>query len=125
MTEAKLEAWLEETRSFAPSPEFAKQANAQPSIYAEADADPVVFWRKQADRLVWHKEPTKTLEWDIPFAKWFSDGELNASVNCVDRHVAAGKGDKVAYYWVADAEGSRAPSLTVTCRSSSLKRPMR
>jgi acetyl-CoA synthetase len=111
MTEAKLEAWLEETRSFAPSPEFAKQANAQPSIYAEADADPVVFWRKQADRLVWHKEPTKTLEWDIPFAKWFSDGELNASVNCVDRHVAAGKGDKVAYYWVADAEGE---SRTIT-----------
>ena len=111
MTEAKLEAWLEETRSFAPSPEFAKQANAQPSIYAEADADPVAFWRKQADRLVWHKEPTKTLEWDIPFAKWFSDGELNASVNCVDRHIAAGKGDKVAYYWVADAEGE---SRTIT-----------
>jgi len=52
MTEAKLEAWLEETRSFAPSAEFAKQANAQPSIYAEADADPVAFWRKQAQRLV-------------------------------------------------------------------------
>ena len=60
---------------------------------------------------MWHKEPTKTLEWDIPFAKWFSDGELNASVNCVDRHVAAGKGDKVAYYWVADAEGE---SRTIT-----------
>jgi acetyl-CoA synthetase len=111
MTEAKLEAWLEETRSFAPSAAFAKQANAQPSIYAEADADPVAFWRKQADRLVWHKAPTKTLEWDLPFAKWFSDGELNASVNCVDRHVAAGKGDKVAYYWVADAEGE---SRTIT-----------
>jgi acetyl-CoA synthetase len=111
MTEAKLEAWLEETRSFAPSAEFAKQANAQPSIYAEADADPVAFWRKQADRLVWHKAPTKTLEWDLPFAKWFSDGELNASVNCVDRHVAAGKGDKVAYHWVADAEGE---SRTIT-----------
>jgi acetyl-CoA synthetase len=105
MSEAKLEAWLEETRSFAPSAAFAKQANAQPSIYAEADADPIAFWRKQADRLVWHKEPTKTLEWDLPFAKWFSDGELNASVNCVDRHVDEGRGDKVAYYWVADAEG--------------------
>ena len=111
MTEAKLEAWLEETRSFAPSAKFAKQANAQPSIYAAADADPLAFWRKQADRLVWHKEPTKTLEWDLPFAKWFSDGELNASVNCVDRHVAAGKGAKVAYHWVADAEGE---SRTIT-----------
>jgi len=104
MTEAKLEAWLDETRSFAPSPEFAKQANAQPTIYAEAEADPVSWWRRQADRLVWHKEPTNTLEWDLPFAKWFSDGTLNASVNCLDRHVANGKGDKVAYHWVGDPE---------------------
>jgi acetyl-CoA synthetase len=105
MTEAKLEAWLEESRSFAPSAEFAKNANAQPSIYDEANADPEAWWRKQADRLTWEKAPTKTLEWDLPFAKWFSDGTLNASVTCVDTHVAAGKGDKVAYYWVGDADG--------------------
>ncbi len=111
MSEAKLEAWLDETRSFAPSPAFAKQANAQPSIYADAAADPVSWWRKEAGRLLWEKEPTNTLEWDLPFAKWFSDGTLNASVNCVDRHVAAGKGDKVAYYWVGDAEGE---SRTIT-----------
>jgi len=90
---------LDETRSFPPTEEFAKQANAQPSIYAEADADPLAYWRKQADRLSWTNEPTKTLEWDLPFAKWFSDGTLNASYNCVDRHVEAGKGDKVAYHW--------------------------
>ena len=113
MSEAKLEAWLEETRSFPPSPEFAKQANAQPSIYAEADADPVAWWRKQAERLQWDHVPTNTLEWDLPFAKWFSDGTLNASVNCVDRHVTAGRGDKVAYYWVGDTEGE---SRTVTYR---------
>ena len=111
MSEAKLEAWLDETRSFPPTEEFAKQANAQPSIYAEAEADPLAYWRKQADRLKWTKEPTKTLEWDLPFAKWFSDGTLNASYNCVDRHVEAGKGDKVAYHWVADAEGE---SRTIT-----------
>jgi acetyl-CoA synthetase len=105
MTEAKLEAWLAESRSFAPSAEFAKNANAQPSIYAEADADHLAWWRTQADRLTWQKAPTKTLEWDLPNAKWFSDGTLNASVNCVDRHVEAGRGDKVAYYWVGDAEG--------------------
>jgi acetyl-CoA synthetase len=105
MTEAKLEAWLAESRSFAPSAEFSKNANAQPSIYAEADADHLAWWRTQADRLTWEKAPTKTLEWDLPFAKWFSDGTLNASVNCVDRHVEAGRGDKVAYYWVGDAEG--------------------
>ena len=111
MSEAKLEAWLEETRSFAPSPEFAKQANAQPSIYADANADPVAWWRVQADRLSWTKDPTNTLEWDIPFARWFSDGTLNASYNCVDRHVEAGRGDKVAYHWIGDAEGE---SRTIT-----------
>ncbi|MHB1969336.1 MAG: acetate--CoA ligase [Acidimicrobiales bacterium] len=105
MTEARLEAWLAETRSFAPSSEFTAQANVGPEIYAEADADPVAYWRRQADRLTWTKEPTVTLEWDLPFAKWFSDGELNAAYNCVDRHVEAGRGDKVAYHWVADAEG--------------------
>ena len=111
MSEAKLEAWLEETRSFAPSPEFAKQANAQPSIYAEAEADPVSWWRQQAERLTWATSPTNTLEWDLPFARWFSDGTLNASYNCVDRHVEAGRGDKVAYHWIADAEGE---SRTIT-----------
>jgi acetyl-CoA synthetase len=111
MSEAKLEAWLDESRSFPPSADFAKNANAQPSIYDEANADPEAWWRKQADRLTWDKAPTKTLEWDLPFAKWFSDGKLNASVNCVDRHVDAGKGDKVAYYWVGDAEGE---SRTIT-----------
>jgi acetyl-CoA synthetase len=111
MSEAKLEAWLDETRSFAPTKEFTKNANAQPSIYDEASADPIAYWRKQADRLSWTTNPTKTLEWDLPFAKWFSDGTLNASYNCVDRHVEAGKGSKVAYHWVADAEGE---SRTIT-----------
>ena len=105
MAESKLEAWLEETRSFPPSPEFAAQANAQPGIYNEASKDPVAWWRKQADRLSWDVAPTKTLEWDLPFARWFSDGKLNASVSCVDRHVANGRGDKVAYHWIGDAEG--------------------
>ena len=111
MSEAKLEAWLDETRSFAPSPEFSRQANAQPSIYAEADADPITWWRKQSERLVWETVPTTTLEWDLPFAKWFGDGTLNASVNCVDRHVNEGRGSKVAYHWVGDADGE---SRTIT-----------
>ena len=87
MSEAKLEAWLEETRSFPPSPEFAAQANAQPSIYDEADADHLAYWRDQANRLTWTKAPTKTLEWDLPFAKWFSDGTLNASYNLSLIHI--------------------------------------
>ncbi len=111
MTEAKLEAWLDEKRAFAPSAAFVATANAKPSLYDEANADPVAWWRKQAERLTWDKEPTSTLEWDLPFAKWYGDGTLNASVNCVDRHVAAGNGDKVAYHWVADIEGE---SRTIT-----------
>jgi acetyl-CoA synthetase len=111
MTEAKLEAWLDEKRAFPPSESFVANANAKPSIYDEAKADPEAWWRKQAERLVWDKKPTSTLEWDLPNAKWFSDGTLNASVNCVDRHVAEGRGDKVAYYWVADADGE---SRTIT-----------
>ena len=111
MTEAKLEAWLDEKRSFPPSESFIATANAKPSIYDEAKADPEAWWRKQADRLAWDVKPTSTLEWDLPNAKWFSDGTLNASVSCVDRHVAEGRADKVAYYWVADAEGE---SRTIT-----------
>ena len=111
MSEANLKRGWTRRGVFRRPEEFAKQANAQPSIYAEADADPVAYWRQQAERLTWTKSPTKTLEWDLPFAKWFSDGTLNASYNCVDRHVEAGKGDKVAYHWVADAEGE---SRTIT-----------
>ncbi len=111
MTEAKLEAWLDEKRTFPPSESFIASANAKPSIYDEAKADPEAWWRKQAERLVWDTKPTSTLEWDLPNARWFSDGTLNASVNCVDRHVNEGRGDKVAYYWVADAEGE---SRTIT-----------
>ncbi len=105
MAEAKLEAWLEENRRYAPSPDFSARANAQPGIYELADADPEGWWRQQAERLTWDQTPTKILEWDAPFARWFSDGTLNASVNCVDRHVAAGRGDQVAFHWIADAVG--------------------
>lgn len=107
MTESKLEALLDERRSFAPDATFSERANAQPGIYEEAASDPVQWWRTQANRLLWHKAPTKTLEWEPPFARWFSDGELNASVNCVDRHVAEGRGDKIAFHWVGDAVDER------------------
>ena len=111
MTEAKIEAWLEEDREFAPSAEFAAQANGQPSLYDEAGADPVAWWRRQADRLTWDVAPSTSLEWELPNAKWFADGRLNASVSCVDVHVREGRGDRVAFHWVADAEGE---SRTIT-----------
>ncbi len=100
-----LSALLHETRRFPPPPEFAAQANAQPGIYQEAAEDPVAWWAAQAERITWNTPFDQVLEWDLPFAKWFVGGKLNASVNCVDRHVAAGRGDKVAYHWVGEPDG--------------------
>jgi acetyl-CoA synthetase len=94
-----IEALLEESRRFPPSPEFAAQANAKPEIYAEAERDSLAFWAAWARKLEWSTPFTQILEWNEPFAKWFADGELNVSVNCLDRHVRAGLGDRVAFYW--------------------------
>ncbi len=97
-------------RTFAPPLELAREANAQPDIYATAEADPLAFWRSWAEQLEWSKPPTKTLEWTEPVARWFGDGELNASVNALDRHVNAGKAAKVAYFF----EGEPGDRRTVT-----------
>ena len=75
-----LSALLHETRTFVPPEEFAKQANAQPGIYAEAEADPLAFWASQAKRLTWDTPWTDVLEWKLPFAKWFVGGKLNVAV---------------------------------------------
>ena len=101
-----------ENRSFPPSSEFVAQANANDrSLYEEAEADYEAFWARQARELVtWHKDFDTTLEWDLPFAKWFVGGELNISYNCIDRHVEAGRGDKVAYHW----EGEPGDTRTIT-----------
>jgi acetyl-CoA synthetase len=104
----EIENLLAETRTFPPDPAFAAQANAKPEIYDEFARDPVAMWAKLArERLAWHKPFTKDLEWDLPFAKWFSDGELNVSYNCVDRHIEAGLGGKVAYHWIGEPGDSR------------------
>jgi len=109
--EVALSNLLSETRRFAPPAEFAAQANAKPEIYAEAAADRVAFWEKQAHRLRWHTEWTQALDWsDAPFAKWFVGGKLNVTVNCLDRHVEAGYGDRVAYHW----EGEPGDTRTIT-----------
>ena len=100
-----LSALLHEGRRFEPPEELAARANAQPGIYDEADADPVAWWERQAGALEWAEPWTEVLDWKVPFAKWFVGGRLNASVNCVDRHVAAGKGDKVAFHWVGEPDG--------------------
>jgi acetyl-CoA synthetase len=99
-----LEAQLEEMLSietFDPPAEFVEHALlSDPKIYEEADADWKGWWVKQAKNLAWFREPTQDLnDSDPPFYKWFEDGTINASYNCLDRHVEAGNGDRVAYHW--------------------------
>jgi acetyl-CoA synthetase len=105
-----IEALLHEHRVFAPDPTFAAHANAQPGIYEEAERDYLAFWKSWADKLEWIEPYTTVLEWNEPFAKWFTGGKLNVSVNCLDRHVKAGLGDRIAYYF----EGEPGDRWTIT-----------
>ncbi|MCV7040134.1 acetate--CoA ligase [Mycolicibacterium moriokaense] len=85
---------------YPPSEEFAAQANATEELYAEAEADRLAFWAKQAERLSWDTPFSEVLDWSqAPFAKWFVGGKINVAYNCVDRHVEAGNGDRVAIHW--------------------------
>ena len=97
-----------EDRTFRPSAAFAAAANAQPSVYADAETDWLGFWEKQAkERITWFKEPTVVLDdSQAPFFKWFSDGTLNVSYNCLDRHLET-IGDKVAYQWIGEPGDTR------------------
>ncbi|XRQ07035.1 acetate--CoA ligase [Actinomadura welshii] len=102
---------LQETRRFAPPAELAESANVKADAYERAAEDPLGFWAEQADRLTWSKRWDDVLDWsNPPFAKWFVGGELNVAYNCVDRHVEAGNGTKVAYHW----EGEPGDSRTLT-----------
>ena len=105
---AEIENLLAEHRTFPPDPAFSSQANATAALYAEAEADPEAFWARLArERLDWDEDFHTTLEWDLPFAKWFVGGKLNIAYNCVDRHVERGLGDKVAYHWVGEPGDTR------------------
>ncbi|WP_436758682.1 acetate--CoA ligase [Streptosporangium sp. V21-05] len=104
-TQETLSNLLSETRRFAPPADLAAAANVTADAYVEAERDRLAFWERQADRLAWSKRWDTTLEWNPPFAKWFVGGELNIAYNCVDRHVEAGRGDKVAYHWEGEPEG--------------------
>jgi acetyl-CoA synthetase len=99
--ESEIEQLLEIER-FEPPAAFKERALwSDPAIYEEAAADPEAFWSAQAKELLdWETEPTQGLnDSNPPFFKWFEDGRLNASANCLDRHVEAGNGDRVAYHW--------------------------
>ncbi|HUQ63807.1 MAG TPA: acetate--CoA ligase [Acidimicrobiales bacterium] len=107
-----IEDLLFEERSYPPPEDFKKQALVTSAeLYDEADQDYQGFWaRESADLLDWAEDWHTILEWDLPFAKWFVGGKLNVAHNCVDRHVEAGNGERVAYYW----EGEPGDRRTIT-----------
>ncbi|NNM98708.1 MAG: acetate--CoA ligase [Candidatus Eremiobacteraeota bacterium] len=108
MESKAIESLLDERRAFPPPPAFAAQANAGPGIYAEAEGDPLAFWAGWARKLHWSRPFTRVLDWEEPFAQWFADGAINASVNCLDRHVEAGLGARIAYYYEGEPGDRRA-----------------
>ncbi|MBM3691941.1 MAG: acetate--CoA ligase [Actinobacteria bacterium] len=103
---------LDEERTFPPPAAFAARARVtEAAAAAAAAADPEAFWAARAAELLTWTEPWHTVcEWDLPFAKWFVGGRLNVAENCLDRHVAAGAGDQVAYHW----EGEPGDTRTIT-----------
>jgi acetyl-CoA synthetase len=107
MSSESLENLATENRTFTPSPEFSAAANAQPSIYQEASTDHVAFWEKQAEALTWDRKWDNALEWKAPHAKWFIGGRINASVNALDRHVAEGRGERIAFHFEGEPGDTR------------------
>ncbi|MEE1941422.1 acetate--CoA ligase [Streptomyces sp. TRM 70361] len=109
MSNESLANLLKEERRFAPPAELAANANVTAEAYERAKADRLGFWAEQARRLSWETEPTETLDWsNPPFAKWFQDGRLNVAYNCVDRHVEAGLGERVAIHFEGEPGDTRA-----------------
>ena len=110
MSQDQVENLLHEERSFPPTAAFAAQANIKEDEYALAEADRIAFWESKAEFLKWEKRWHTVLDWQVPFSKWFVDGKLNASVNCLDRHVDEGRGDRVAFFF----EGEPGDTRTIT-----------
>ncbi|KTR91581.1 acetyl-CoA synthetase [Microbacterium testaceum] len=105
---SQIDHLLNETRRFAPSAEFASAAVGDRSLYERAAADREGFWADQARELHWHKPFSRVLDWsNPPFAEWFADGELNVAYNCLDRHVEAGHGDRIALRWEGEPGDQR------------------
>ncbi|MGP3966515.1 acetate--CoA ligase [Streptomyces sp. 6N223] len=109
MSNESLANLMTEERRFAPPADVAAAANVTAAAYEAASSDRLGFWAQQARRLDWETEPSQTLDWsNPPFAKWFADGRLNVAYNCVDRHVEAGLGDRVAIHFEGEPGDSRA-----------------
>ena len=109
MSTTSIDSLQHEERRFPPSPEFRANAVAKATLYDEAAADRLAFWATQSRELLhWHQDFTKDLDWsNAPFATWFEDGELNVAYNCLDRHVLAGHGDRIALHWEGEPGDSR------------------
>ncbi len=108
MTDQAIDNLSQENRTFAPPAELAANANLTADAYARAEADRLGFWAEQAQRLTWAEPFTEVLDWtNPPFAKWFTGGKLNVAYNCVDRHVEAGNGDRVAFHFVGEPGDTR------------------
>jgi acetyl-CoA synthetase len=106
--ERNIEALLTEDRVFQPPAGFREAAvAADPGVYDEANRDHEAFWAGQAERLTWTRPWDSVMEWKPPWVTWFAGGQLNASVNCLDRHVEAGGGDKVAFHWEGEPGDTR------------------
>jgi acetyl-CoA synthetase len=104
-----ISALLSEDRVFEPSEAFRAGAVVRDrSAYERADSDHEAYWAEQAERLTWFRRWDSVMEWTPPWVTWFAGGTLNASVNCLDRHVEAGGGDKVAYHWEGEPGEERA-----------------
>jgi acetyl-CoA synthetase len=111
MSGEALENLSHEDRVFLPSEEFAAKANGKADLYESAKNDREGFWNSQAENLQWDTKWSQVLDWtQAPVAKWFVGGKLNVSVNCLDRHVAAGNGSRVAIHF----EGERGDTQTIT-----------
>ena len=112
MNEPTIEDYFTENRTFPPAPDFVAAALVSDrSLFEEAAADREAFWARQArEHVTWFEDFGTTLEWELPFAKWFVGGKLNVSYNCLDRHVEHGLGGRVAYFW----EGEPGDTRTIT-----------
>jgi acetyl-CoA synthetase len=100
-----IETIFVEERRYPPPPEFAAQALANADVY---DLDFEEFWETEGrERVTWFEPFDRLLEWELPRARWYLGGKLNVAYNCVDRHVEAGLGDRVAYHWEGEPEGDR------------------
>lgn len=122
MPSNSIDSLLHESRRFAPSEAFSAASEASADLYSSAREDRVEFWADKAREYIhWHEPFTETLDWSTPpFAKWFADGELNVAYNCLDRHVLAGNGDRVAIHWEGEPGDSR--SITYAELTAEVKR---